>query len=268
MKNPKLLKRILSGLGIFAAVLVVAIVFAFIFIDSLVKNAIEKGAPRLLGCKASVEKVSVKPFSGRVLVKNLKIASPEGYVEPEMFAIDEFRLKVDVRSVLKKNTEPVIINEVIIYGPKIAYEVVNGKPNFEKITERFPKSEKEETPKDAKKPGRKVIIDLVEFRDGQVNVRAGYTLGYGIPLPLPGLKLTDIGRASGGVTAVQAVGSILGSLASSVTELVSSSAKYLTDQAKGLAEGALDAGKAVLDAGKDAGKAALEAGKKIKGLFE
>jgi len=266
------MKKILKILGVVLAAIVILAAVLLWRIDSVVKTAIEKGAPRLLGCKASVEKVSVKPFSGRVLVKNLKIASPEGYVEPEMFAIDEFRLKVDVGSVLKGGNAPVIINEVVIYGPKIAYEVVNGKPNFEKITERFPKAEKEEAPKDAKKPGRKVIIDLVEFRDGQVNVRAGYTLGYGIPLPLPGLKLTDIGRAGGGVTAAQAVGSILGSLASSVTELVTSSAKFITDQAKNLAEGAAEIGGKAIDAAADAGKAAAGAVKDaagaVKGLFK
>ena len=272
MKNPKILKRILLSLGFLAAMIVIAVVCLFIFIDSAIKTAIEKGAPAALGCKATVEKVSVKPFKGHVMVKNLKIASPEGYVEPELFAIEEFRVKVDVGSVLKGGDAPIIINEVIVHGPHIAYEVVNGKTNFEKIMERFPKDDTPEKPKDKKAPGRKVIIDLVEFRDGQVNVRAGYTLGYGIPLPLPSLTLKDIGRASGGVTAVQAIASVLGSLASSITELVTSSAKFIGEQAKNLAEGALDAGKAALDAGADAGKAVLNTGKSavegVKGLFK
>jgi hypothetical protein len=271
MKNPKLLKRILAGLGIFLAVVLILIVGVFVFLDSIIKNAIEKGAPAFLGCKATVEKISVKPFSGRVLVKNLKLASPAGYAEPEMFAIGEFRLKVDVGSVLKKNG-PVVINEIIIHEPLIAYEVVGSKSNFQHLMDRLPKSDAPEKPKDEKKPGRKVIIDRVEFRDGQVNVRAGYTLGYGIPLPLPGLKLTDIGRAGGGVTAAQAVGSILGSLASSVTELVTSSAKFITDQAKNLAEGAAEIGGKAIDAAADAGKAAAGAVKDaagaVKGLFK
>ena len=261
MKNPKLRKRILTGIGIFAAVVVIVIVGAFLFLDSILKGAIEKGAPRIIGCKATVEKISVKPFSGRVLVRNLKIASPEGYVEPELFAIEEFRVKMDVGSVLKGGDKPIVINEVVITGSVISYEVVNGKPNFEKIMERFPKDDAPEKPKDNKKPGRKVIIDRVEFRDGTVNVRAGYTLGYGVPLPLPRLELNDIGRASGGVTAVQAVGNVLGNLTTSVTNLVLDSAKFIEDQAKNFAKGALEVGKDALNAGKEAGKAALDAGK-------
>jgi hypothetical protein len=255
-------KKILRVLGIVAAVVVVVVAGIFVFLDSIIKNAIEQGAPAAIGCKATVEKISVKPFSGRVLVKNLKIASPPGYEEPEMFAIDEFRVKVSVGSVLKKSG-PILVNEVIIHGPKIAYEVVNGKSNFETVMARFPQSDKpeKEKPKDDKGPGRKVIIDLVEFKDGQVNVRAGYTLGQTIPLPLPSLTLRDIGRASGGVTAVQAMAHVLGNLASVITNLVTDSMKFITDQASNLAKGAAEAGKAVLDAGKDAGKAVLDAGK-------
>ena len=264
-----IIKRILIGLGIFAAVVAVVLVGLFIFLDSAIKAAIEKGAPTVIGCKATVEKVSVKPFSGSVRVRNLRIASPEGYEEPELFAIEEFRVKLDVGSLFKKDTEPIVIHEVVILKPLVAYEVVKGKTNFETILARFPKDDAPDKPKDGKKPGRKVILDRVEFRDGQVNVRAGYTLGYGIGLPLPSLELTDIGRKSGGLTAAQAVGYVLGSLASSVTNLVTDSAKFIADQAKNLAEGAVGAGKAVLDAGGKAGKAALDAGgKAVKGLKE
>ena len=272
MQKKSWLKRILTTFGVIAAVLVIAVIGLVLFINPIIKGAIEKGIPVALGCKATVEKVSVKPFSGRVMIKNLKIASPQGYAEPEMFAIDEFRVKVDVASVLK-SSGPIVINEVIIRGPKIAYEVVGSKSNFDAVMARFPQSDKpeKEKPKDGKKAGRKVIIDLVEFKDGQVNVRAGYTLGQTIPLPLPSLTLRDIGRASGGVTAVQALAHVLGNLASVITNLVTDSMKFITDQAGNLAKGALDAGKATLDAGKDAGKAVLETGKDavqgLKNLF-
>ena len=263
------MKKILRIIGIVAVVLVVAIIGLFIFLDSAIKTAIEKGAPTVIGCKATVEKVSIKPFSGRVLVKNLVIESPPGYEEPALFAIEEFRVKVDVGSVLKKSG-PIIINEVIIEKPLIAYEVKGSKSNFQHIMERFPKDDapEKEKPKDVKTPGRKVIIDHIKFADGQVNVRAGYTLGYGIPLSLPGLELRDIGRSSNGVTAVQALSNVLGNLASDVTNLVTDSMKFITEQAGNLAKGvtdaakgAVDAGKAAVDATKDAGKAVLDSGK-------
>jgi len=260
------MKKILKILGVILAAIVLLLIVLLWRIDSVVKTAIEKGAPAALGCKATVEKVSVKPFSGRVMVKNLKLESPEGY-KTEMFTIEEFRVKMDIRSLFKKDSEPIVINEVIIHKPQIAYEVVGSKSNFQVIMDRFPKSDKPDkpTPKDDKKPARKVIIDLVEFRDGQVNVRAPYTLGQTVPLPLPPLKLENIGRNSNGVTAVQAVSNILGSLASCVTDLVTDSAKFIADQAKNLATGALDVGGKAIDAATDAVKDAAGA---IKGLLK
>ena len=264
------MKKILRILAIVAVVVVIAVIGIFLFLDSIIKGAIEKGAPAATGCKATVEKVSVKPFSGSVLVKNLKIASPAGYEEPEMFAIEEFRVKLSVASLMKKDSEPIVINEIIIRSPKIAYEVANGKSNFEAVMSRFPQSDKpeKEKPKGEKSPARKVIIDLVEFKDGQVNVRAPYTLGQSVPLLLPGFTLTEIGRKDNGITAVQAASHVLGNLASVVTNLVKNSAKLISDQAEKLATGATDAaksavdtGKAAVDATKDAGKAVLDSGK-------
>ncbi|MCL1888741.1 MAG: hypothetical protein FWF96_07735 [Kiritimatiellaeota bacterium] len=253
------LKRVFKGLGVFAALLVVVVAVLLWRVDSVVKNAVEKGAPALLGCAATVEKVSVRFFKGSIMVKNLRLASPAGYEEEAMFAIEELRVKVDVGSVLKKSG-PVVINEIIVHSPVIAYEVVNGKTNFEAVMARFPSAEKTEKPKEEKSPGRKVVIDHVEFRGGQVNVRTAYTLGFGVPLPLPPVELRDVGRASGGVTAVQAFGTVFASLYSTVTDLVFSSADFIKEQAGNLVEGAGKAGKAVIETGKDAIKG-------IKDLF-
>ena len=254
------LKRVFKGLGVFAALLVVVVAVLLWRVDSVVKNAVEKGAPALLGCAATVEKVSVRFFKGSIMVKNLRLASPAGYEEEAMFAIDELRVKVDVGSLFKGKSKPVVVNEIIILGPVIAYEVVNGKTNLETVMARFSAAEKTEKPAEGKKPGRKVVIDHVEFRGGQVNVRTAYTLGFGVPLPLPPVELRDVGRASGGVTAVQAFGTVFASLYSTVTDLVFSSADFIKEQAGNLVEGAGKAGKAVIETGKDAIKG-------IKDLF-
>ncbi len=271
-KKSSWLKRILIGLGVLAGVIILAVIGLILYLDPIVKSAIEKGAPAALGCKATVGKISVRPLRGQILIQDLKLGSPEGYKEEEMFAIKEFRVKINVASVLGKETEPIVINEIIIHSPKIAYEVVNGKANFEKVMERFPKSDKPDKPKDDKKPARKIIIDHVEFLDGQVNVRAPYTFNHTIPLPLPSVEINDIGRQNNGITAVQAVSAILAQLASTVTELVTGSMKQLEEEAAKILKSAGDVGKAARDAGKnviDAGKDAVDATKDaVKGLKE
>jgi hypothetical protein len=112
-----------------------------------------------------------------------------------------------------------------------------------------------------KKAPRKVIIDLLEFRDGQVSYRSKMTLGQAVPLPLPDLRLTAIGRDKGGIKAVDAVNKVLGELLNLVGTVVAQ-----------IGTAALDTGKAAVEAGKAAVVGGAEtvkaAGAAVKGLFK
>ena len=59
-------------------VLVALVVAALVFIDTLAKNALEKGAPLVLGTNVSVDRIHIEPFNGRVEIKNLIVDNPEG----------------------------------------------------------------------------------------------------------------------------------------------------------------------------------------------
>ena len=57
-------------------VLVVLAVVVILLIDPIAKNALEKGAPLILGTNVSVERIHIEPFNGRVEITELIIDTP------------------------------------------------------------------------------------------------------------------------------------------------------------------------------------------------
>jgi hypothetical protein len=192
----------------------------------------------------------------------MMIGNPEGYSSDPLFALKEVRVKIDIASL--PGTGPIVIQELAIIKPQVAYEHAGGKSNLEALTAKLSKAEKSPAPqpdeKDKKEP-RKVIIDLLEFRDGQVLYRSNLTLGKSVPLPLPNLRLTAIGRDKGGIKAVDAVNKVLGELLNLVGTVVAQ-----------IGTAALDTGKAAVEAGKqavaDGAETVKAAGAAVKGLFK
>lgn len=263
MRLVRLVIKIAVGLVVVLAVLAIIALF---FLGPLVKTSVNTLGPKLLGVPVSVQHVAIQPLSGSLRLEGMMIGNPEGYSSDALFALKEVRVKIDIASL--PGTGPIVIQELAIIEPLVAYEVAGGKSNLEALTAKLAKDEKTPAPQPAPQPAqqdkkapRKVIIDLLEFRDGQVSYRSKMTLGQAVPLPLPDLRLTAIGRDKGGIKAVDAVNKVLGELLNLVGTVVAQ-----------IGTAALDTGKAAVEAGKQAVVGGAEsvkaAGAAVKGLFK
>ncbi len=258
----RFVRRVLKmAVGLVIVLAVLAIVALF-FLGPLVKKTVNTLGPKLLGVPVSVQQVAIRPLSGSLRLEGMMIGNPEGYSQDALFALKEVRVKIDIASL--PGNGPIVIRELAIIEPQVAYEVAGGKSNLETLTAKLAKAEKTPAPQPAqkdKKAPRKVIIDLLEFRDGQVSYRSNLTLGKAVPLPLPDLRLTAIGRDQGGIKAVDAVNKVLGELLNLVGTVVAQ-----------VGTAVLDTGKAAVGAGKDVvvggAEKVKEAGAAVKGLFK
>jgi hypothetical protein len=258
----RFMRRVLKVVVGLVVVLAVLAVIALFFLGPLVKTSVNTLGPKLLGVPVSVQHVAIQPLSGSLRLEGMMIGNPEGYSKDALFALKEVRVKIDIASL--PGTGPIVIQELAITEPLVAYEVAGGKSNLEALTSKLSKAEKTPAPQPAqqdKKAPRKVIIDLLEFRDGQVSYRSKMTLGQAVPLPLPDLRLTAIGRDKGGIKAVDAVNKVLGELLNLVGTVVAQ-----------IGTAALDTGKAAVEAGKqavaDGAETVKAAGAAVKGLFK
>ena len=94
---------------------------------------------------------------------------------------------------------------------------------------------------------------------------AALTGGGAVPLPLPPITLTGLGREKDGVTFVEAIQHVLKAIAGATgtaivgaSHLIGDAGKAVGTGALAVGEGAVDAGKAVVSGTVDAGKAVVD----------
>jgi len=278
--------KILIGILVVIAIVLVA---AELSLDKVILKGFNTAAPAALGVPVTLADASLSLVKGEAALEGLHIGNPEGFKTDGLFDLASVSVKLDNASLL---TDTIIIREIAIDGMVLTYEKGLMNSNLGALIDQLSagkdedadeeKEEAEEEKADAQdeKPGKKVIIEKLTITGSKMNVSitgaAALTGGGAIPIPLPPITLTDLGKEKEGVTVVEAVQdvlkAILGAAGSAITgagHLLGDGAKALGDGAWAVGEGTVDAGKAVVGGAADAGKAvvggAADAGKAVVG---
>jgi uncharacterized protein involved in outer membrane biogenesis len=263
----KWVTRILIGL---AALIVVLGVVAMFFMGAVIKTGVEKAGPSVLGVPVRLDSARFYPLRGKIALGGLLIGNPEGYKAPSAFELGNFRAEVSVGSLF---TDTIVVKEIVIEGPVITFEGSLKGSNIgalmkgieERTGGKKPRDEKPVKTAKTDKPAKKVIIDSFVFRGGKVNLSAGLMGGKAVPLPLPPITLSGIGREKGGASPAEAVTQIMGAVMRAVMGVVMQSAELLGKGAEALGGAALGSAGAVLQGAGVAGdgllKGAQQAGK-------
>lgn len=209
----KKLKKILIGA---AALIVLLVVFVFIiltfYLGSIVKGALNTYGPEITGTEFTVESVSISIFTGQANIKKLVIGNPEGYKSEYAFKLDEFHVDIDLTSVF---TDTIIIEKVLIDGAHINYEqdltgcnLTDLKKNIENFSKKEDETAKEEAEKPAEEvageeepagEAKKFILTLFLFKNGKISVSTAASKSVGATLPMPEIKIEDLGKGEGGM---------------------------------------------------------------------
>jgi hypothetical protein len=276
----KVLKRILKVFVGLLVVLVVLLVVSLFFLGSIVEKGINTAAPALLGVNTHVDSVSISPFKGIVQIKNLTMANPEGYTtEKKLFEVTEFYVNINMASLF---SDTIKIRKILIQGPGCTYEIKEGTSNIDALiaklnkgasAEQQPKTEPANKTEPApapqeKKPGKKVIIDEVSINDTRLAYASSVTVGKFVTLPIPSIKLTDIGKKDNGATFSEALTQIMNGILGGVNSAVSSVGDVLGSTAKGATEATKATTEALSSGAKDASKAVGSALDEVGGLFK
>ena len=270
------LKRIIKACFGLILVLVILLIAAFFCINTIVKQSINTGAPKLLGVNTHVDMVNIKPLSGIIHLKNLTLANPEGYTKDKcLFAVNEFYVSINMASIF---SDTIKIHKILINAPGCTYEIKNGTSNIDALIAKLNKGKsapqgKKTEPQASQQPqekkaGKKVIIDEVSINDTKLAYSSTVTAGQFLTIPIVSITLKDIGKKNGGETLGDALTQIMNALLNSINSAISG----LGDLVGSTAKGATDAAKAssdALNAGvKDTTKAAGAALDSVGGLFK
>lgn len=212
-------QALLRAAGVGAAVIAVGLLLLVARLDDIVQGLIERRASALTGTAVKLEEVSLGLATGRATLRGLTVANPPGFRAVNALALDEVEVRIDLRSLL---ADPLVIDTVRIVHPRVFYEVdASGKANVDAIRRHVEaQDEAQPPPPDGATPaprppradrgdrGRRLIIHLLELRQGEVTFDTEARGGTARTEELPPFELTAIGLKQGGATPAE-VGRII-----------------------------------------------------------
>jgi uncharacterized protein involved in outer membrane biogenesis len=232
----KKFKKILlvTGLGLLVLI-VISVVAVGLFLGKIVTAGINEIGPKITQTPLTVEAVDVSMLTGSASVKNLVLGNPQGYKAPSAITVGVAAVSVSPMSVL---SDKIVVKSVRVEAPEITFEGNPlGKNNLKQIEDNvnataasFQSSSTNQAAKTTAKPGKKLEVDEFIISGGKVH------LGTGVTLPLPDIRLTDLGKGPDGITPADLTKVVLG-------EVISGTLKAVAKDATNLGKGAENVGK-------------------------
>ena len=236
-------------------------------LNPIVEKIVNAAAPAALGVPVTLQGADLSLARGRAALTGLHVGNPEGYKTDGLLDLGSVIVRLDVSSLL---SDVVVIREIAIDGLVVTYEKGLLNSNLGALIDQLSAAEK--APEAAgeagkEKPGKKVVIEKLVIADSQMNLSvtgaAALTGGGALPIPLPKITLTDLGKEKEGVTLVEAVAHVLKAVAGATGTALAGSAKLLGQGAGAVGEGALAVGEGTVEAGKAVVGGTVDAGKAV-----
>lgn len=185
-------KLVLGLLLLFVLVLGGGLIFVSISGEDLVRGAVEREGPKILGAEVSLAGLSLSPLSGAVRMEGLRVGNPAGYSEADAIVADEITVELKPLSLFSDVIE---VERIAIAAPVIRIEPGKGGALNLQAIERHVETYTGPAPEDtAPTPLRIARFDLT---DARLVVGSG-PIGFSDrSVPLPDLSLTDLGGPDG-----------------------------------------------------------------------
>lgn len=237
-----MIKKILIGLAVLLVIIAAGAYFLWSNLDGIIKTALEDYGSQATQTRVKVDSVKLSPTSGEGGIFGISVANPTGYSTQSAFMLGQVAVKVDISTV---TNNPVVIKEIIIDGPRVAYEMgAGGGSNLQTIQNNVNAYAKKmggaPAPKPAagsKEPERKLIIESLYVRNGKVTASHAALKGETVDTALPTIHLTDIGKAKGGATPAEVANEVIGAISQQAARAAATDLNKTLDSLKGSGDG-------------------------------
>jgi len=220
------MKKWMLILGGLAALVIGAAAALLVSINPIVEAGVNMYGPDITGTHVFLKKADISVFSGKGSLHGFTLGNPKGYNAPHAVKVDSLSMELDKDSLLE---DVIVIRRIAVDSPDIIYEISKKSNNFDDIIKNVKQmagaAEKSATRNDVKADakdegaGKKVVIDELIIRNAKAAVSIPM-LKLNISVPLPEIRLTDIGRdksgKSNGVTMAEAAERVLKALSGSL----------------------------------------------------
>ena len=195
------MKKVLIGLAVVVVLFVGAVAYVWTNLDSIVKEAIETYGSQAVKTAVRVDAVKLELAEGKAQIKGLTIANPAGFTDPNIFSLGEISTRVDINTL---NQRPIVIDEILISAPAVVYEInKDGVANADVLKKNLGAgSDSAENTSSSGGDEVKMIIRKITIEGSNAKVRIA-ALSQDRSATLPKIVMTDVGKKSGGATAVE-----------------------------------------------------------------
>lgn len=215
-----MLKKILIGVAVLLVIVAGGAYYLYSNLGGLIKTAIEDYGSQATQTQVKVSDVKLSLTSGEGGISGISISNPKGYSAANAFALGLVSLKVDTGTVTQN---PVVIKEIVIDKPQIAYEMgMDGGSNLQTIQKNVNAyaakmsggggAPAQKPAAGSKEPERKLIIENLYVRNGQIAASHAALKGQQMSTGLPTIHLTNIGKAKGGATPAEIANQVIGAI--------------------------------------------------------
>ena len=258
-----------------ASCILVALVVLFVVLefslDRIVRTAVNAAGPAALGVPVTLQDADISLVRGRAALTGLHVGNPEGYKTDGLLDLGSVSVKIDRSSLL---SDVIVIKEIAVEGLVVTYEKGLLNSNLGALIDQLSAGAegKDEEKAEEKSPaedsaGKKVVIDKLTMTGSKMNFSvtgaAALTGGGAVPLPLPPITLTGLGREKEGVTFVEAIQDVLKAIAGAAGTAIVGAGHLIGDAGKAVGAGALAVGEGTVDAGKAVVGGTVDAGKAV-----
>ncbi|WP_294485128.1 hypothetical protein [uncultured Mailhella sp.] len=199
------MKKWLIALAALIVLLAAGVTILFFSLNSIVEKAVNTEGPKITGTSVHLDKADISLFSGNGVFRGFSVGNPAGF-SGHAATVGAVAVDLDTSTVFK---DVVVIRRIAVDNPELVYELGRKTSNFDVILKNiqdYADSHDEgaassggETKKDDEKSTKKVIIDELIIRNARATLSVPM-LKLSVQVPLPEIRLTDIGRKESGAS--------------------------------------------------------------------
>jgi hypothetical protein len=196
--------------------------------------------------------LSIEPLQGSLSITNLHLANPPGFSRKNLVQLDLLEVALDPDTL---QSDTLLIEQISIRKPRIRYErqiLTDNLKALQKEIEQATMQQEENTgpatpvaaaegsePETEEPEGQKVVVELFELSGGMVSAKL--SIAPAIPIPLPPIRLRDIGKEKGGATVKEASTKMYNAVYDEIIGAIGSTTGIAGDMLKGAGSLSFDA---------------------------
>jgi hypothetical protein len=201
------MKKLIKLVAVLLVLLVLATIAVALYIDTIAKTAIERGATYALGVKTTLGSADVGLLSGTFSMGDLTVANPAGFESPHFTHLQEGGVELTFGSLREETVE---LPTLTLSGLDIHLDKSEGKANYDVILEnlsRFESGDDVEKETD----GKKFVINEILIQRIVVHVQLlpiGGDLTK-LDVPIDEVRLRNVGSDTDGSVLMSELTSVI-----------------------------------------------------------